>query len=163
MIPRRIGQVFTVPLSAVAVSAAQDVFEIATTAETKVRIREIRLGQYSDAGDAQAELLSVLIMRGHTTTGSGGTTPTPVNVSASTVAATSTVKANNTTVATGGSPVTIYADAWNVQAGWWYAPAEAEMPIVDVSSRVVVRITAPVDAITFNATVVFEELGTLMI
>jgi hypothetical protein len=42
--------------------------------------RLLRLGQYSDAGDASAEMLSVLVMRGHTTSGSGGSSATPANV-----------------------------------------------------------------------------------
>src|SRR5215207_1206238 len=98
--------IFYATFSAVAVTLAQDVFEIATPANVRVRLREVRIGQYSDFADAQAEILSVTVMRGHTTTGSGGTTLTPTNVHPWSRAAVSTVKANNTTVATGGSPVT---------------------------------------------------------
>ena len=63
--------IFSASFSAVAVSAAQDVFELVAPSTSRVAIRSISLGQYSDAGDAAAELLSVLIMRGHTTSGPG--------------------------------------------------------------------------------------------
>ena len=163
MYPRRpFGQVFTATVSAVSVSAAQDVFEIVSPATSRVRIREIRIGQYSDAGDAQAELLSVQIIAGYTTSGSGGSSVTPRNVRrASTATAGSTVEANNTTVAADGTALVLMSDVWNIQAGWLYVPDDAEMITIDVSTRLVVRITAPADAITLNATMIFEEIGTV--
>lgn len=153
--------IYTATFSAVAVSAAQDVFEIVAPAGGRVAIREVRLGQYSDAGDAEAELLSVKIMRGHTVSGSGGSSVTPANTSGHTgaLAAASTVEANNTTVANTGSPETLIADSFNVQAGWWYDPVDEEQIILEVSQRLVVRITAPADAVTMNGTLVFEECG----
>ncbi len=149
--------VFTATFSAVAATAAQDVFEIATSASSRVRIREIRLSQYSDFGDAQSELLSVSIIRGNATSGSGGTTVTPANLEPWSRAAVTTVEANNTTVASTGSPQTLIVDAWNVAANWWYAPPRDEQPQVDINSRLVVRITAPADSLTINGTIVFEE------
>lgn len=149
--------VFTAAFTAVAVTAAQDVFEIATAATVRVRIREIRISQYSDFGDAQAEILSITILRGHSTTGTGGSTLTPTNVEPWSRAAQTTVKANNTTVASSGSPATILADGWNVAANWWYAPPRDEQIWIDGGSRLVVRITAPADSITVNGTIVFEE------
>jgi len=153
--------IFTAAIAGVAVTAAQDVFEIVAGAATRVRIREIRLGQYTDFGDAAAEILSVTVMRGHTTSGSGGSSVTPSNVQGHTgaAAATSTVEANNTTVAANGSPVTLIADAWNIAAGWWYYPPEEEQIVLEKAQRLVVRITAPADSITVNGTIVFEEIG----
>jgi hypothetical protein len=77
--------------------------------------------------------------------------------------AASTLEANNTTIAANGTAVTLYSDVWNVQSGWWYAPSEPEMIVIDVSSRLVVRSTLPADAITMNATIVFEEIGKLAV
>ncbi len=154
--------IYSATFSAVAATAAQDLFEIAAPANSRVRIREIRIGQYSDFGDAQAELISILVMRGHTTTGSGGSsvTPAPIDAATEAPAAGSTVKANNTTVAANGSPVTLVADAWNVAAGWWYYPPEEEQIVLAPSQRLVVRITAPADSITVNGTLLFEEART---
>lgn len=150
------GTIYTASFSAVSVTAAQDLFEILAPSTAPVFIREIRFGQYSDAGDAAAELLSVLLMRGHTVTGSGGSVATPVSLIGGGTSA-ATVKLNNTTVATGGSPETITADAWNIQAGWYY-PADNDMRgSVGSGVRFVVRITAPADAITMNGTITWEE------
>src|SRR3990167_9808586 len=54
------GNIFTATVNAVVVSAAQDVFEIVAPQGKRVKIREIVLGQYTDFGDAAAEILSVL-------------------------------------------------------------------------------------------------------
>jgi hypothetical protein len=159
-----IGPVYSGVVSGVAVSATQDVFELVTHTSSRVRIREIRIGQYSDFGDAASEILGVQLIRGFTTSGSGGSTVTPAKMNQTTGrAAVTVVEANNTTLATTGTGTVIYSDAWNIQSGWWYAPHETEMPIIEVSTRFVVRITTPADAITMNATIVFEEIGTMAV
>jgi hypothetical protein len=132
------------------------VFEIVAPSNRRVRIYEFVMGQYSDAGDAAAELLSVTILRGYTTTGSGGASITPVNISgASADAALSTVTRNNTSVASGGSPATVRADAWNVQGPYTYNSDNNF--IIEAGQRMVFRISAPADELTLNATLVFEE------
>ena len=153
--------IFSATFSAVAVTLAQDVFEITAPSNSRVSIREIRIGQYTDFGDAAAEILSLTVMRGHTTSGSGGTTQTKANLRGHTgaAAAGSVVEANNTTVASGGSPATLIADVFNIAAGWWYYPPEEERIILEPSQRLVVRISAPVDSITLNGTLLFEEIG----
>jgi len=153
---------FTATFNAIAVTAAQDAFEITAPATSRVKIKEVRLGQYSDFGDAAAEILSVLIMRGHTASGSGGASVTPANLAGWTAApaAASAVERNNTTPASGGSPVTLVADAFNIQQGWmWRAWEECEEIILEVGQRLVVRITAPADEVTANGTILFEEIG----
>ncbi len=153
--------IFTATFSAIAVSAAQDVFEIVAPADSKIAIREVRLGQYSDAGDAAAEMLSVLIIKGYTTSGSGGASVTaaPVQGHTGALTSTATVERNNTTIAADGTAVVMVADAFNVQSGWIYIPAPEERIVVPVSGRLVVRITAPADAVTMNGTLVFEQVG----
>ena len=153
--------IYTAVVSQIAVAAAQDVFEIVAGSASRVRIREIRLGQYTDVGDAAAETLSVQIIRGSTTSGSGGGTVTPTNISghSGALAAASTVERNNTTLAQDGTGAVLLSDVWNIAAGWWYYPPEEEMPILDNSQRLVVRISAPADSITTNATLVFEEIA----
>lgn len=153
--------IFVATFAAVAVTAAQDVFEIVAPASSRLMIREIRLGQYSDPGDAQAEMLSVQIIRGYTTSGSGGGSVTPVNLSpvSGAAAATATVERNNTTVAQDGTGAVLLADTFNVMGGWRYYPVPEERIEVGVSQRLVVRITAPADALTMNGTLVYEEVG----
>lgn len=153
--------IFVATFAAVAVTAAQDVFEIVAPASSRLLIREIRLGQYSDPGDAQAEMLSVQIIRGYTTSGSGGGSVTPVNLSpvSGAAAATATVERNNTTVAADGTGAVLLADTFNVMGGWRYYPVPEERIEVGVSQRLVVRITAPADSLTMNGTLVYEEIG----
>ena len=160
--------IFTATLAAVSVSAAQDVFEIVAPADSCVLIHDIKLGQYTDFGDAAAEILSVQVIRGFTTSGSGGSAVTPSNLEPWSRAAAATVEANNTTVAQNGTGAVIVADAFNVAAGWSMRDAlslpngdlQARSGIwLDAATRLVVRITAPADAITMNATLVFEETG----
>lgn len=153
--------IYTVPFSAVAVTAAQDVFELVTPAAQRIAINKIILGQYTDFGDAQAEILSVEIHRGHTVSGSGGSAATPVRLHPWGGASVVTAEINNTTVANTGGTL-VYSDTFNVAAGFFYDPPNNkqvdERIRVDGGSRLVVRITAPVDSITMNGTLIFEEI-----
>jgi hypothetical protein len=153
---------FSAAFTAVAVAAAQDLFEIVAHATSRVKLKEIRIGQYSDAGDAAAEMLSVQVIRGFTTSGSGGSAVTPRNLEPWSRAAVSVVEANNTTVAQDGTGSVLVADSFNVANGWWWKPEADEEIYIDNTSpdnRLVVRITAPADSLTMNGTVVFEEYG----
>lgn len=157
---------FTAAFSAIAVSAAQDAFEIVAHASSRVAICEILLGQYSDAGDAEAELMSIQVIRGFTTAGAGGAAVTPANLSPWSRAAVTTVTRNNTTLAQDGTGIVMISDAMNVQAGWAYRPQYDPLNLstderiwLAPGDRVVIRITAPVDGVTMNGTVKFEETG----
>jgi hypothetical protein len=154
------GNVFTAPFSAIAVTAAQDLWELLAPTDSRLRIKEIRFGQYSDAGATEAELLGVTFRRGDTVSGSGGGTITPVNVKGHTGAgaSTTTVERNNTTQASGGTLV--WADAWNVQAPFLYIPDDGDDRFtVEKATRFVVTLTVPADSITMNGTILFEEIG----
>ena len=152
------GNIFTATVSATAVTAAQDVFSILAPDGKQVKIREVVLSQYTDFGDAAAEILSVLVVRGYTTVGSGGSAVTPVNLDPTGRRASATVRANDTTVATGGTAQILRATAWNIQSEWLYIPDQSERAILMPNQRLVVRITAPADSVTMNATLVFEEM-----
>lgn len=159
--------IYTATFKAIAVTAAQDLFELVAPSNSRVRIREIIIGQYSDSGDAEAEQLSISLVRGDTVAGSGGSSVTPNNVRGQSGAptASSTVKRNNTTIAN-TSGVDIRSEVWNVQAPYIYAPdpprdgEDDERITLALSQRFCVRLNgAPADSITVNATLVFEELG----
>lgn len=149
----------------VAVSGAQDVFEMTlSTANRWMALREIRLFQYSDAGDSEAELLSVQLIQGYTTAGSGGAAATENALRRfSTAKATAQVAVvtNNTTVASAGTGTVLLADGFNVMGGWWYRPPEDERIVMDgglgTAGRLVCRITAPADGVTMNGTAIWEE------
>lgn len=150
---------FVATFSAVSVTAAQDLFEIVAPSNRRVHIREIKAGQYSDAGDAQAEMLSLLLMRGHTTTGSGGSAVTPAPYhSAQSERSGATVAKNNTTVATNGDVATLSAESFNVMGGYRHYPVPEERIVLEPGQRFVVRITAPADALTMNGTILWDEV-----
>lgn len=153
--------IFTATFAAVAVTAAQDLFEVVAPADAEVAIRKVMIGQYTDFGDAAAEIISMTVIRGFTVSGSGGTSATPANVKGhvGALASTTTVEVNNTTVANTGTTETLIADAWNIAAGWFYDPPAEERITIKKGGRLVFRITAPADSLTVNGTIVFEELG----
>jgi len=152
------GRTYAVTFSAVAVSAAQDLFEITPATNKPIEIIGIELGQSSDSGDAQDEQLQISIIRGHTTSGSGGTAPTPVAHCPGDGAAGFTAEVNNTTVASAGTAVVLHTGAWNVRAGYinWFP--ENARPQAIQGSVLVVRQTAPADAITMSGTLIVLEL-----
>lgn len=153
------GRVYTVTFSAVSVALAQDLFEVTPASNRPIEIVGIELGQTSDAGDAQDELLQISFVRGHTTSGSGGTAATPGAMSPLDTAAGFTAEVNNTTIASVGTTVTLTTGVWNVRAGYinWF-PEEARPSATSANTTLVVRQTAPADAITMSGTLYVREL-----
>lgn len=156
------GRFYSVPFSAVSVSAAQDLFEVLAASGKPFWLHEIIIAQSSDYGDAAAEGLSILIKKatGSYTSGSGGSTVTPAKHLTNDAAAGPTAEINNTTQASAGSGAltTIRAEAFNVQAGWQYLPTPETRIQFLPTEACVVSITAPADAVTMSGTLVFEEL-----
>lgn len=154
------GRTYSVVFSAVAVSAAQDLFEITPADDKPVEIVGIELGQSSDSGDAQDEQLQISIIRGHTTSGSGGSAPTPGPLNPNGAAAGFTAEVNNTTIASAGTTVTLHTGCWNVRAGYinWF-PEGCRPTAGQSNTTIVVRQTAPADSITMSGTLHVRELA----
>ncbi len=152
-------QVFYSAFAAVAVTAAQDVFEIvAGSAADETIIRYIEIGQYTDFGDAAAEILSIQLIKGYTTSGADGGTITPRPRQTGEAAALATVERNNTTLAQSGTALVLYAGAFNVQAGWIWDRPPSDRIVLNAGERLVVRISAPADSVTMNGTLIHEEI-----
>lgn len=153
------GRVYSVVFSAVAVSAAQDLFEISPADDKPIEIVGIELGQSSDAGDAADELLQITIVRGFTTSGSGGTAPTPAPLNPNDSAAGFAAEVNNTTQANTGTTATLATTCWNVRAGYiqWF-PEGMRPSASQANTTMVVKQTAPADAITMSGTLYVREL-----
>lgn len=152
------GREYTVSFIAVAVTAAQDLFEITPADDKPVNLIGLFIGQTSDAGDAADELLQVSVIRGFTASGSGGSAPTPAPLDPIDTAAGFTAEVNNTTVANTGTSVTLHTDTFNVRAGyqmWW--PPEAYPRASQANTTIVVRITAPADSLTMSGTLYVQE------
>lgn len=154
------GQLYSAVFTGVAVTAQQDFFELNAASTKAVRIHRVVIGQSSDAGDAQAEVLAISFVRGYTTSGSGGSAPTPQKLATGLAAAASTVEVNNTTVANTGTASVLESDTFNAQVGYRYQPTPEERIELAPSERLVVRLgTTPADSLTMSGTLVFEEIG----
>lgn len=151
---------YTAQFAGVAVSAQQDLFELVAPSDAAVIVHQLVLSQSSDTGDAEEEGLLVQLKRGATTSGSGGSSVTPVPLQAGFAAAGSTCEANNTTKASSGTIVTLHSEAWNVRAPLvWLPPPELRI-VLSPSARFTVELgTTPNDAITMSGTLYLEEIG----
>jgi hypothetical protein len=156
------GRIYTVVFGAVSISAAQDAFEITPADDKPVELVGITFDQtgVGDVGDAAEELLRWTVIRGHTTSGSGGSAPTPRPTQRNDAAAGFAAEVNNTTIASVGTAVTLHEGAFNVRAGmifWW--PPGCEPSAGQGDTTIVVRLPAPADAITISGTLYVRELG----
>jgi len=155
------SQMYTVQFNAVAATAQQDFFELTNAATSVLFIHSVELSQSSDYGDAQDEGLSILMKRGvSTTSGSGGSAPTPAKLETGTTAATATAEVNNTTKQTGGTITTLRADVWSVRAPYLYLPTPEMRIVLAPSERFTVELaTTPADSLTCNGTLTYERIG----
>lgn len=154
------GRTYAVTFNAVALTAAADLFEITPADDKPCEVVSIYIGQTTEAGDAADEMLGVQIIRGFTTSGSGGSAATPTPLRPADTAAGFTAEVNNTTLANTGTTTTLHSDAFNVRAGWVYIPPLDARPVVNQgNTTLVVRTTAPADSVTFNGTLIVRELG----
>lgn len=138
-------------------TAAFDALEV-TLATGVGRLWRVYLWQTTDIGDAAEEVLRVEVIRGHATSGSGGQTTVITPMNAFDSAATFAAELLNTTVASTGSPVGLGVVGWNIRMPLdWLFPPE-QLPVIRTTERLVVRVSAPADAITVNCSAVFEQL-----
>jgi hypothetical protein len=125
-----------------------------------VLIHAIYLSQSSDVGDAAEEMLRVKIIRGHTTSGSGGSAATPRPLDPNSPAAAMTAEVNNTTIASVGTAVDLHAEAFNIRSGWVFMPTPEARPKANQgNTTIVVRLmAAPADSLSVSGTLIVEEL-----
>lgn len=158
------GRMYTAQFSAVAVTAAQDLFEIAAPADAVVIVHEWGVFQTTDVGDAAEEILRLETTRGvgTVTSGSGGTTPTAQPIQDGDPNFGGTVEANNTTrMAAGtGTLETLVQHGWNVRVPLEKVYTPQQMPVISPSNRWTLALpAAPIDSLTVSGYVVFEEIG----
>lgn len=153
------GRLYAVPFSAVATTVAADLWEITPADDKPCRVVGMTIAQSSDVGDAAEEIIPFTILRGHTTSGSGGSAPTPTPLNPGDAAAAFTAEVNNTTAASTGTTTTLLADAFNIRAGYqiWFPP-EARPMVSQANTTLVVRMgAAPADSLTMSGTLFVEE------
>lgn len=154
------GRMYRAMFSKVAVTAAQDLFEVVSPADAVTRIHGWGVGQSSDTGDAAEEILNVALKSGPTTSGSGGSSPTVVPNSLGDAAYGGTVEANNTTKASTGTIVTHDPREINVRIGLDVLYEPEDRKDLSPSARLTLElIDAPADSLTLSGYIIFEEIG----
>lgn len=155
------NRIYTVSFLAVAVSVQVDLFELTPADDKPLEVLALFVGQSSDAGDAQAELLAYSVIRGFTTSGSGGTATTPRPVSRSDTAAGFSAETCNTTLATTGTTNQLHADTFHVASGEKLILSEGmEWSASQADTSLVIRLqAAPADSLTMSGTVYVREQG----
>jgi len=150
---------YTVSFTEVAVTAQQDFFELIPADDKPLEVVGLFLGQSSDEGDAAAEMLKFKVSRGWTTSGSGGTEPTPRPTDPNDPAAGFTCEVNNTTVAKEGTEIVLHSDCFNVMAGEkLWLPDECTWKCSQGQTRLTVRlIETPTDSLTMSGTLYVKE------
>lgn len=160
------GRMYVVQFSAVAVTAAQDLFELKATAAKGLILHECKITQDSDAGDAQSEQLRFTLKRaaGTYTSGSGGSAPAFEKVHSGDAAAAVTAEANNTTRAAAGTGTltTLFPDGENIHNGWHHQPTpECRFDALAGTSPEALIVgleSVPADSLTMNGYAIVEEV-----
>lgn len=155
------GRKYYVDLTPTAVTVAADLFELTPADDKPIRVLSLNLHQTTDFGDAQDEVISVVWVRGHTTSGSGGSAPTPRPVNPSDAAAGFTAEVANTTAASAGTGVNLARHGFNVRGGLErpYTPDEAPEASQANTTLVLRMAAAPADSLTIGGCVLVEECG----
>lgn len=156
------GKFYTASFKSIAVTAAQDFFEIAAAAGYPVVIHGWVLGQSTEVADAAEEMLVITTNRGvgTTTSGSGGASVTPQPLDDDFQAAQATVERNNTTImaAGSGSLEELENHVWNERVPYLMLYPPELRPRIKGGARWTLECeTAPADSVTVSGTVWFEE------
>lgn len=142
-----------------AASGDYDLFEIVPVDDRPVELVALFLGNKSEVGDAQDEMLAYAIITDNTTT-SNGTATTPRPLDPRDGAAGFTAETVGSTIASGGTAITAHADTFNVRGGLQLILPEMMRPKVDQGDTALyVRLTAAVaDDLTLSGTAYLREL-----
>lgn len=153
------GLLYTSGFQAVAVTAAQDLLSLLTTAACPIKLHYFSCGQSTDVGDAAEEILRIRLRRGMTTVGSGGSTPAEVPLLRGGRTALADARANDTTPASNGTIEEVWEECWNIRSPFIWMPTPEMRVDCGVSMRIAFNLpAAPIDSLTMSGTIVWEEL-----
>jgi hypothetical protein len=135
-----------------------DIFELDAATDKPIYVDALDVKITSELGEAQEEWLRLSIIVGHTTSGNGSAV-TPRPLSPVDAAAGFTAESNGATIASAGTPLTMWASACNVRQGWelWLPPEKVIWTFG--ANLLVVRMTSTLaDDVTMNATISVVEV-----
>ena len=155
-------QVYSVEFSSVTITAAgtsQDWFEITPADDRPLAVIGLFISQSSEVGDAAEEGLDYKVIRGHATSGSGGSSSTPALLDPRAAAAGFACEVNNTTIASTGTPIDLHSAAMNIRVGIeMWLPPEAWWRVDQAQTSLVVRmLTTVADDIEMSGTLYVME------
>lgn len=154
------GRIYRVTFEQVAVSAAQDLFEIKGAAGKMLRILHRWVGS-TDTTLPTAQMLALRerFLPATVTDGSGGSTPTPQKTDPGDAAASFTALANNTTKATtNGTAVILWESGVHIYNGY-DDTLEAPYPIGPSEAYVMELLSTVTGTVHLSGGVEVEEIG----
>ena len=153
--------VYTVPFAATSLTVAVDLCEVTAHAARPAMIRGFVLAQKTELGDAQEEMLRITIKSGQTTSGSGGSSTTPVNKDGQGAAAGFVAEQANTTKASAGTIVDHGPWTWNVRSSPLIVmfPEGEEIFLIAGRRATLELVDAPADSIDIYGHLVVQEIG----
>lgn len=137
-----------------------DYFELTPADDKPIAIEAIYVYTTTEVGDAQEEQVRWSIVRGHTSSGSGGGTPTPQPLQSTDTAAGFTADTANSTIAS-TSGTTIHVGAFNIRTGLEYVPPpEHRIIATQAHTTIVVRqLSTLADDASMSGSIYVREIG----
>lgn len=152
------GRMYVCPMPAVAVTAAQDLYEVLSPADSTTKLWEIHVSQSGSTTSTQVRM-TLKYVTGAPTSGSGGSTITPSPVSPGDAAYGGTVERNNTVRISGGTSTTKIDEGFNFLNGFeWIATSEKTAYEASPSTYLVLGLETVV-TMTLQGYLVLEEIG----
>lgn len=156
------ARAYTIEFEAQSVTNANgdyDLFSIQPASNKPIEIVGLVLATTSELAEAQEEWLRIGVVRGHTSL-TGGTSKTPRPADEFDAASGATCAALHSTIASSGTAVQLYSDAFQVRNGyqfWW--PDGFGPRCSSAATSIVVRLIAAVtDDVTMSGTCSFREI-----
>lgn len=148
-------RVYTVEAENIAVTVAADVAELTPADDKPLAVLAFQITQNTELGDAAEEQIRLRWIRGHTTSGSGGTATTPRPVDPDDAAAGFTCETFNTTAASVGTTVNLQSWTFNVRVGDLFViPTALQPKVTQANTTLVCRMmAAPTDSVSFSLTI----------
>ena len=150
--------IFTIPFAYTG-NANVDLLELVAPTAAKWIVLGFDIGQTSDAGDANEEILLLSLKSGQTTSGSGGSAATPVPTDCvSAPGSGAAAEQANTTKASAGTILTHATYPWNVRVPTSVVLTQEQQIILPAARRMTLEIAAAADSLTISGQVWVQEI-----
>lgn len=154
------GRRYIATLESVSVSTTVDLFEIVPEANTIIKLLEFHINQETLVGDSFAEANTINFITEHSTNGDNISVNVQPLVSGD-HPFTGIVSRNFVTLASGGSPTTVYANTWHNRIPWSIIFSPETNRIISPGKRMVIRISNITNVMNVSVSLIFQEYGGL--